>query len=107
MTPIQLDLLSGRAARDAALKAVLENAGAFTDQAREAFPLLFAKGDRIKGEDIRVALTDAGIEPHDPHAWGALTKSLIKREYIQPTNEWAQMQAETSHARMTRVYEVM
>ena len=95
----------GIQARDEALARVAENSGRWIDNAFEAFgkqswPAL------VTGEDIRLALTSLRIVPHHHNAWGALTKKLINAGRLKPTNNFVNMRDKSSHARMTRQYEV-
>jgi len=105
----QMDLFAGRADRNASLTRVAKNSGNFMSDAIATFRIElqgFVPHERVTGEDIRVALTDCGIAPHHPNAWGALTRILILRGMLIPTDEFRHMKSRRSHARMTRVYEV-
>jgi hypothetical protein len=62
------------------------------------------EGEFLTGEDIRATLTELGIEPNHPNAWGALVNSLIKKKVLIPTSQYKPMKDPRSHARSTRVY---
>lgn len=109
----QMDLFAGRADRNASLTRVTKNSGNFMFDAISVFRRIFLSNknmkysyERVTGEDIRVALTNWGVTPHHPNAWGALTRTLILRGMLIPTSEFRHMKSRRSHARMTRVYEV-
>ena len=55
-------------------------------------------------EDLRRMLEEAGIAPHDPHAWGSLTRFLKAREILVKTGERVRMKSERSNGRETDVY---
>lgn len=106
--PAQLDLvdyINAVAARDAALQRVAENAGEWTRMAYMAFYDAIRDGWEGTGEDVRLTMTDAGLQaPHHHNAWGALTCSLVRRGLLIPTGTWTNMRGEKSHARKTPVY---
>jgi hypothetical protein len=62
------------------------------------------EGEFLTGEDIRAALTELGIEPNHPNAWGGLINNLIKKKVLIPTSQYKPMEDPRSHARSTRVY---
>lgn len=102
---MQLDLFASRAARNTALQTVADNSGDFMEQGL-SFLTFYTPGRELTGEDIRFKLTNYGITPHDPHAWGALISTAIKRKLLIPTQQFVSMRDKSSHARMTRVYRV-
>jgi hypothetical protein len=61
-------------------------------------------GDLFTGEDIRATLTEFGLEPNHPNAWGALINGLIIKKVLIPTLLYRPMKDPRSHARKTRVY---
>ena len=57
------------------------------------------------GEDVRLKLIDAGLEPPYHHnAWGAFTMKLVRGDFIEPTGDFRSMKTRKSHARITRIY---
>ena len=85
--------------KDQALQQVLDNAGSnFIEQAAAIVPILFA-GQTVLAEDWRLVLSQLGIKPHHPNAWGGLTKSLATRQVISPTDRLAKSKDKHSHAR--------
>lgn len=57
-------------------------------------------------EDFRRTCEAAGIAPHHPNAWGALTLAMKRQELLEETGEWRSPSDHKSHARPTRVYRV-
>lgn len=99
----QYDMFESKSARDAALNQVEENAGNFTVAALDAIASI-PSGSIMTGEDIRRAVSNAGIRPHHHNAWGALINIGIKRKLIEPTGDYVHMSDIKSHARRTPVY---
>lgn len=93
----------GESLRDEGISLVSENAGKWMDMA-----LLVVKHLPLDwsgmGEDIRVIVCDRIGPPHNPHAWGALTRMSLQREFIKRNGERRQMRDPRSHARMSDVY---
>lgn len=106
---MQIDMFSTTEtiARDEALERVLSNAGEEWKEAARAQILNNHYGKSMTGEDMRLACQEVGIVPHHPNAWGGFVQGLIKSKDLRPTMEFRPMRAKGSHARMTRVYEVL
>lgn len=102
----QLDIFAARAARNRSLDQVKNNSGDFMQRAEAAFADI-AWPLEVIGEDIRMALTARGVEPHHHNAWGVFIASLVRRGHLQPTGRLRQMRGAKSHARKTEIYEVM
>jgi hypothetical protein len=62
------------------------------------------EGELLTGEDIRATLTELGLEPNHPNAWGSLINTLIKKKVLIPTSQYRPMRDPRSHARSTRIY---
>jgi hypothetical protein len=103
----QLDLFKAKANRDEGMARVEENAGpTFTDAALDAIAKL--PRDFVgPAEDIRIKLTEMGIVPHHPNAWGALTAHALRRKLIAPTGDMTHMRSVKSNARRTPVYRMV
>lgn len=77
-----LDFTDARAAGDAALVTVAENAGEdFMVRARE-FVLDFLKRGPTPGEELTEACKAAGIKPHNDKAFGAVYCGLSRDKLI-------------------------
>ena len=98
------DAAESKARRDAGIESVtrkrwIDNAISMTNDLRGKVPEPFAV------EDLRKALTEAGLEdPHHVNAWGAFGMSLSRRKMIARTGEWRHAKSKTSHARFTLLY---
>jgi hypothetical protein len=64
-------------------------------------------GVAITGESIRMLISTFVPPPKHPNAWGAFVMHLIKRERLKPTGDLVRMVMPKSHARLTRLYEVI
>jgi hypothetical protein len=64
-------------------------------------------GMHVTGEDIRRICTDRGVTPHHSNAWGGVISGLVRVGQLRATGEYRQMADTRSHARETKVYEVM
>ena len=62
------------------------------------------EGQLVTGEDVRATLTELGLKPNHPNAWGALINGLVKKKVLLPTDVYRPMKDPRSHARSTRVY---
>jgi len=91
-------------ARDAAIAAVERRP--WIDDAEDGFKIIVDDlPDAFIGEDIRLALTAAGLQqPHHHNGWGGLIKRLMGRGYIVPTRDFINSKTMKSHARAARVY---
>ena len=94
-------------ARDEAIQRVLANAGDEWKEAARLHVSTHMKGEMVTGEDMRLSCLRAGIKPHHPNAWGGFVQGMVKQHILWPTNQFRQMRAPGSHARNTRVYEVL
>lgn len=104
----QLDLVSlieARRNRDAALDQVADNSGDWFSRAVEAVRSMTAA--TVTGEDVRAHVTALIGPAHHPNAWGAVVRTAMSRCLLKPTDKFVPMRAEKSHARMTRLYEVV
>lgn len=75
----------------------LERALAELPKFREAYP-------EFIGETLRSWLASRGIEPQDPHAWGGLISTLVKRKLVVDTGRVRKMRDPQSHARRSPVW---
>jgi hypothetical protein len=55
-------------------------------------------------EDINARLDIAGIKPHTPKAYGALTSHAVRLGLLEDTGRVRQMKKYKSHARRTPVW---
>lgn len=92
----------GQQLRDEALARVAENAGDFMSAAMEMIEKM--PSGEATGEEIRQRISNLGLSPHHPNAWGALIRSAVKEKLITPTGVWSPMRQPKSHARRTPVY---
>ncbi len=101
-------LFSGELLRDEGIAKVSDNNEKWMElcvrEAQRYIPPGSAFSATFTGEDIRFYLEASIGCPHDPHAWGALVSTLIKRKIIKPTGEYRAMRDDSSHARKTPVY---
>lgn len=100
----QFDLFGSKAARDAAIAQVEENAGDFMDCALFLLENGIEDDALVTGETVRKIVTAVGIVPHHPNAWGALIRTAVKRGLLIETGQWRQMEDIRSHARRTPLY---
>lgn len=100
----QLDMFGSDAARDAGLDLVSENANAdgWWDEACDCVRSL--RDWTGTGEDLRLRLRRFIGDPHDEHAWGALTARAVKQGWLVRTGERRKMRTRKSHSRKTDVY---
>ncbi len=63
----------------------------------------FPQGWEGLGEDLRQAVIAQIGEPHDPHVFGALTNTAIRKGLLQKTGQFRPMRAVKSHARLSQV----
>jgi hypothetical protein len=65
------------------------------------------RGCEVTGEDFRLICEAAGLFPHHPNAWGALTLSMKRAGLLKETGQWRNGRDPKSHARAIRVYTVL
>jgi hypothetical protein len=105
VTQLTLDDVLARRARDDALARVGGGAGSWMGEARALAGHLLPPGWEGTGEDLRLALTEAGLRaPHHHNAWGALVLGLVARGLLARTGQMRGMRTARSHARRTAVY---
>ena len=93
---------NGEAARNQALDRVSKNSDSFMlDAVSEALDL--PQGE-YTGEDLRVLISNKGILPHHPNAWGAVIMTLVRCGVLTKTGSYSKMKIKGSHARQTPVY---
>jgi len=92
-----------KAARDAALAQVADNAGDWMARAVDAARAILPTAPFIS-EELRPGVVARVGRPHHSNAWGALTKILLDRGHIVPTGTWRAMRAPGSHARQSPEY---
>lgn len=92
-----------KAARDAGMDTVEENAGLWMDAAFSVIHKLPSGWTGIF-EDIRLLIRDAIGNPHHHNAYGALSNKVIRAHLLEPTGSYRHMRTERSHARRTPVY---
>lgn len=97
-----IDLIQSRAARDAGLQQVTDNAVGWFDEALACIETLH--GWRGTGEDLRLLVTASVGKPHSPNVWGALVMRAERRKLIAKTGQRVPMRSLNSHARQTDVY---
>jgi len=95
------------ALRDEGASKVLDKAG--NDWKEGAMRLIRQRfrGCEVTGEDFRFICEAAGLFPHHPNAWGALTLSMKRSGLLRETGQWRSPRDPKSHARPTRVYTVL
>ena len=100
-------LATARRARDEGAERVLGRAG---EEWRERAVRIIRKefsGKTGTGEDFRRVCELAGMVVHHPNAWGALCLCMKRAGMLRETGEWRAPRERRSHARPTRVYEVL
>lgn len=97
------DPAQARALRDAGTAKAAANAGGFMDKALDVIAAL--PSGEYRGENVRLACTLRGIEPHHPNAWGALILLAQKRGLLRPTGRFLPAASKKSHASVQQVYE--
>lgn len=97
------DLAQARSLRDAGTASVTANADGFMDKALNMIAAL--PSGEYRGEQVRLACTLRGIEPHHPNAWGALILAAQKRGLLRPTGRFVSAASKKSHASVQQVYE--
>jgi hypothetical protein len=102
----QAELFEAKAARDAALAQVSDNAGDFTATVRRLVCRM-PSGLQLTGEDIRLECEARGIVPHHHNAWGATINSMVRGRILAQTGKHKSMRTKKSHARRTPVYVVV
>jgi hypothetical protein len=99
-------LVSGEQGRDEGMERVLKKAGIkFTEQACEVVRHKLT-GAECLAEEFRRVCIEEGVEPHDPHAWGALTNNLARAGVIEKTGRIEKSKDPRSHARLQPVWRV-
>lgn len=98
----QLDLFESMQARDQALEQVSTNAKTFMEAA--TIELLKLPKGEYTGEEIRINISNKGIGPHHPNAWGALIMYGLRNGILSDTGKISKMKTKTSHARKTSIY---
>lgn len=97
------DLNEGRKRRDESMDRV-ENPG-FTGHVIRVLGHII--GRHVTGEDIRRICGNHGVHAHHSNAWGGVIAGLVKGGRLKATGEYRQMEDTRSHARETKVYEVL
>jgi hypothetical protein len=100
--PDLFDAAASRAARDMALAQVQEHTLDWWAAACAQVAQL--RGWMGTGEDLRLVVRAVVGDPHSPNAWGALTATAIRNEWLSRTGERRAMRSVRSHARRTDVY---
>lgn len=100
-------LFHAREERDAGIAKTVAKNDSWIERALAKLPTMKADGyTTATGEGMRLWLLTNGIEePSSPHAWGALTRTAMKREIIRDTGRVVQMFTKKSHARRTPLWE--
>jgi hypothetical protein len=65
------------------------------------------KGQKVTGEDIRLACEARDLRPHHHNAWGAFISWLKRQRVIVGTGTYVNMKGPRSNARKTEVYQVL
>jgi hypothetical protein len=95
---------SAKAARDEALKRVLEHSKVWAGQALAYIDRLDPGWEGIT-EDLRMVVDYSDIgKPHHHNVWGSLTANALRKSLFEPTGELRHMKTKKSHARRTPVY---
>lgn len=63
-------------------------------------------GDVLLAEQWRQTCVEAGVVPHHPNAWGALTAVLRKRQIIKDTGRFQTAQSVRNHGHTYRLWQV-
>jgi hypothetical protein len=100
---LNYDLFGSRTARDQGLAQVSGNASSFMSRGIAYIRDHLPPGD-YTSEDINARLVIAGIDPHTPKAYGALTSHAVRLGLLQDTGRVRQMKKYKSHARRTPVW---
>lgn len=101
---VEFDFERTTAARDEGIVRVIENSGAWFENALRVVGSLPPGWTGI-GEDIREIVVKSPVgAPHSPNAWGALTQHAKKRGLLALTGVRRPMKSVQSHARMTDEY---
>lgn len=98
--------MSGKSLRDEGVKKVLENNAKWATLAHNTLVRLkIPQGSLVTGEDLRQALSDAGVpEPRHPNAWGGFIASLVWAKAIEDSGRTVCMKRYRSHARRTPLW---
>lgn len=100
-----IDLIEARAARDVAIGLVSDHSEPWMERALRMLPRVIPLGIPFTSEQIRLQLTEAGLEPpHHHNAWGALTMNAVRRGMLADTGQQGQMHTPKSHARRTPIW---
>lgn len=98
-----LNIEQARAARDAVLEQIGVWHRSWMNCALATVKILTLPAE-FTAEDIRIAVVPIEGAPANPHAWGALTKALLKAGVIEETGKLTPMRDARSHGRRTMVY---
>lgn len=99
------DYAAGRKLRDEGIEQVTEGHRWIDRAFTESKNLVSKVSEPFALEDIRKALTEAGLEaPHHHNAWGALSMKLSRANLIEKTGVWTGAKSKRSHARMMPLY---
>jgi hypothetical protein len=98
---------SGAQLRDKGAAKALNRAGDDWRDKCVALILNVWSGREAIAEDFRMLCEDHGLFAHHPNAWGALILHLKRQGMLRATGEWRSPKDNKSHARPTRVYEVI
>mgnify|MGYP001580413892 CR=1 FL=1 len=102
---IATNIVESREARDAAIAIVILNNSSWVERALAAMPFMRHEFPETSGEGLRIWLLSNGLEePLSPHAWGALTRTAMKRGILVDTGRMTQMNTKKSHARRTPLW---
>jgi len=96
---------AARAARDDGVAKTSAKNSEWMERALDLVTSMKGSLEEFTGEMLRMKLRAAGLsDPSKPHAWGALTITLVKKGVIVDTGKVSQMFTEKSHARRTPVW---
>jgi hypothetical protein len=102
------DAAQSRENRDAGIEQVSNSNAVWLSAAKQMLHKLAKDrdGQEVTGEDVRAILTEIGMTPEHPNAWGALINWMVKRNVLIPTHRYTSMKDPRSHARKTQIYKL-
>lgn len=95
--------------RDAKMAQALENAEGFL---AIAYPVVFEwldtqRGNKITGEQLRLAVRKKAGDPHVQQVWGAFTNSLVKKGFLKDTGRTTHATDRPSNACRIPIWKVL
>lgn len=96
--------IQGELFRDEGIERVSSNSGTFISEGLSFISSPSLKPGDYTGEDIRIKLSELGIEPHHCNAWGALIMHAVRKGYITNTGRIRKSKLVQAHAHKATIY---